>query len=300
MREIFENELKKVGFDLVGFSDCDFTLLKPYLIEAEQKKWSSPLIKGEINERLNAKLVLPEAEGIVVVGLTYSKDSPLIAANELHFGNSSWGRDYHLVLKEKCNQALVEIIKKHPNIKYQIITDTSILDDRFLAYKAGLGFYGKNSLIINEQLGSYFFIGAIVTNIKFTNDSLVTNKCGNCIKCMVACPGRAINESGILNSYLCRSYLTQKKEELTLKEQKKLGLSVFGCDICARVCPYNEKINHVKNKEFLPIGLEQINEELEISNKEFKKRYGHLAGAYIGKSRINRNIRYIKDKNNVL
>lgn len=301
MKELFKEELKKVGFDLIGFTDDNLLPLEPYLKKAEKLGYTSPLVKGKIKERINLQSILPEALGVVVVGLTYPKDSLIINKSKLHFGNSSWGQDYHLVIKDKCELALKEIIKNYPNLQYKIITDTSNMDDRFLAYKAGLGFYGRNSLLINEKYGSYFFIGAIIININFdSQETLAISKCGDCKQCMIACPSKAINETGILDSFKCRSYLTQKKGDLNVDEKKILGTSVFGCDICARVCPYNQGFNHTKNQEFCPTGIEQLEDEIVMSNREFKGKYGHLAGAYIGKTRINRNIKYIKDKNNMV
>ena len=288
-KEKIINELKKVGFDLVGISNLDLEEYKYRYLESIEHGYYNPLIKGQAQDRLSPEIYLAGVKSVIVVGITYSKESPLINNENIAFGNSSWGRDYHAVIKTKAQK----VMDLYPEIKYKILVDNHALDDRLMAYKAGLGFFGKNSLLINPELGSYFFIGLILIDQLLEADEAIANDCGECKRCIKACPNQAINKTGYLNSLRCRSYLTQKKGDLTDQEQLMIGNSVFGCDICAKVCPYNNK-NHTHNAYFLPSGIEVLNYEINLSNKEFKLKYGHLSGSYIGKARINRNFNYIK------
>lgn len=293
MEELIINSLKSAGFDLIGFFDNDFSDYRDFYIES-----NNPFIKGSLSDKTDMKKLMPEALGTIAVGITYSKLHPVINQQELHFGSNSWGVDYHRVIKDKVAKAMFDVKSQFPQTKYLCLVDNSVLDDRYIAYKAGLGFYGKNKLLINPKLGSYFFIGVILVNHKLKSSKMIENQCGSCNKCIKTCPGQALNNRH-LEYQKCRSYLLQQKVPLSKDEINILGKCVFGCDTCALVCPFNKQ-NHIHQVAFLPTGIEQINAEIKLSNSDFKKKYGHLAGAFIGKKRLNRNIKYIKDKNNVL
>lgn len=284
------------GFDLVGIAKPDFSKLKEKLTGNN----NNPLIKGSVADRIRFDSVLDGAKTAIVVGLTYTKESNVVDRNKLHFGNSSWGIDYHQVLKEKLELVCLQIKSLIPDFEYEICVDTSVLDDRFLAYSAGIGIYGKNSLLINPDLGSYFFIGSVICNLDLNADSPLTSSCKGCNLCIKACPTGALNESNYLDYKKCCSYITQTKEELNEDQLSSLSTCIFGCDICAKVCPYNKDKNHVHNKEFLPSGIEVLSGEINLTNKEFKEQFGHLSGAFVGKKVLNRNIKYIKDKYNIV
>lgn len=289
IKEIF----KKVGFDLVGFFDNDFSDYSHFYIDSD-----NPFIKGNVEDKINVKAIMPDVQGAIVVGITYAKEDPIIDKQRIHLGSSSWGNDYHVVIKNKVDQAMALVKELIPDINYQCLVDNSVLDDRYMAYKAGLGFYGKNKLIINPDLGSYFFIGIVLVNKNFGTSKTIENKCGSCNRCVTACPGQALNNQ-YLDYQKCRSYILQQKEDLSIDQINILNKCIFGCDTCALVCPFNED-NHNHQESFKPSGLEQLTDEITLSNKDFKKKYGHLAGSFIGKKRLNRNIKYIKDKNNML
>lgn len=294
-------ESKKIGIDGIGFTDAEVNLLlKKKLKKQAHLGYNCSFQKGTIEERVNPKLLMSDAKTIIVIFLAYPKTDyklETLAKNEVYFASCSWGCDYHIVIKRKLN-LLAEFIKKRsPSFKYKIVCDSSPLCDRTLAYQAGLGFFGNNNLLINEQYGSYIFIGALVTNLKLDKDKSLTKKCHNCNRCINACPTNALNKEGLLNSHRCLSYLTQKQTSLTQEEISLMNNCIYGCDICLQVCPYNKKNNNHR-AEFLPTGIEFINVEQfkPLSNREFKRKYGSLAGSWCGNKVINRNINFYRQK----
>ncbi len=292
---------KKLGIDGIGFTDAKISdKLKEKLLLQQQLGFNCSFQKGSIEEKTNPKLVMPDCKTIIMILMSYSKTCDKLEKlkdNEVYFSSSSWGTDYHVILKRKLELLTREIIKEYPSLKYKILVDVNPLCERTLAYKSGLGYFGKNNLLINDKYGSYIFLGTILTNLELEKDKPLDKNCRNCDKCVKICPTGAINEQGILNSQLCLSYITQKKGELTDKEKELINNCIYGCDLCIRVCPHNNS-NNIKNKEFWPIGIEFINVDTydNLSTKSFKKRYENIAGSWRGVSIINRNIKIFKDK----
>ena len=131
--------------------------------------------------------------------------------------------------------------EQYPDEKFHAITDTSPMADRWLAYQAGLGFFGRNHCLIHPKYGSYFTIGAILTTLALPPDTPLAMNCGSCTRCFAACPGKALSHKRF-NPWRCKSYLTQKKEVLNEEEKNILRKTplIFGCDECQKCCPFNE------------------------------------------------------------
>ena len=153
----------------------------------------------------------------------------------------AWPRDYHLLAEEVMAPALTALREQFPCQEFALFTDNSPIREVTAAYLAGLGFVGKNGLLINEQLGSYHFITEIVTDFDLPADTPVEKNCGSCRLCLDACPLGALSPAGV-EKKLCRSHITQKKGALERweLEQIRLGGLAWGCDICQDVCPYNK------------------------------------------------------------
>lgn len=162
--------------------------------------------------------------------------------------------DYHEVIREKLRLMLADIKKACPEAAGKPFTDTSPVLEKELGLRAGLGFRGKNTLLISKELGSYFFIGGLALSLDFySGESSVPEAapgCGTCGKCASACPAGALNTSGVLDAGLCLSYwTTQSKTEAPEEILSRAGGRLYGCDICQEVCPYNDK---TPDKIFLP------------------------------------------------
>ncbi len=201
------------------------------------------------------------------------------------------GYDYHSVIREKLS-LIVDYIKGFsPDATCEIFADIGPEVDRRLAYNAGLGFYGKNRMLINDDLGSYFFIGYILTDFPLEEDTPLDKSCVGCGKCIDACVGGALRDGFCLEK--CASHISQKKGDLTESEiaiLKKSNL-VFGCDMCQRVCPHND-ITPRPMKEFTEDIIDNlVKEDIEnLSNKEFLSKYKNRAFSWRGKNVLLRNI----------
>lgn len=205
-------------------------------------------------------------------------------------------RDYHIVIKEKLRVLSSFIKTLSPDASFDIFADIGPLVDRKLAYRAGLGFYGKNSMLINPDFGSYFFIGYILTDILLESDSPLGTNCLSCNKCILACPGGALKEKFDISK--CASHISQKKGALTKEEENilKKSKSVFGCDICQRVCPHNN-ISKTAMKEFsedliFSVTLEDIE---ALSNRAFMRKYKDRAFSWRGREVLVRNLHILDD-----
>ena len=207
----------------------------------------------------------------------------------------TWANDYHLVVTNYLQNLIDELMNINSNALFSIHCDTSPLADRYMAYLAGLGFYGKNKCFINPTWGSYIVIGTVLTTLEFEPNSPLTNTCMGCNRCISSCLGQCLNTDEFKYS-TCKSYLTQKKGDLTDEEQSIIKKSplLFGCDVCQEVCPHNKNIPITPITEFQSIEpYIDINELESLTNKEFKAKYGHRAFSWRGKKIILRNHEYI-------
>lgn len=203
--------------------------------------------------------------------------------------------DYHSIIKEKLSIVCDYIRTLSPDTKCEVFADTGPHVDRLLAYNAGLGFYGKNGMLINDDLGSFFFIGYILCDLKMEEDTPLSKTCIGCNKCIESCPGGALGEDFKIDR--CASHISQKKGDLAEHEIAILKKSklIFGCDMCQRVCPHNN-ITPRPMKEFTEDLIHSLSlSDIEnLSNREFMKKYGERAFSWRGKGVLLRNINILK------
>lgn len=202
-------------------------------------------------------------------------------------------RDYHLDLYDQLEKITLALESLLGHLPRDFYVDKDGGDDRQVAYGAGLGFYGKNNLLINTDLGSGFNIGYAVfppiDGLEFSeNQGVQLNGCGDCQKCIQACPTQALLEGMPLNRSKCRSAINQKSGELDLLEQEAMGEWVYGCDVCQWVCPYNQSalVKGAVEIELAPL--------VEMSQKAIKLTYGNRSFGYLGGGRLKRNGRIVQ------
>ncbi|KNF10146.1 epoxyqueuosine reductase QueG [Gottschalkia purinilytica] len=294
LKEYIKNKSKDLNIDIVGFTNGEkFSHLDKFLLNRREKKYETEFEEKDIDLRLNPLNTLNEVKTIIVIGISYNVDyetkkRPYLSGR---LSKSSLGEDYHNVLKHKMNM-LVNEIKKVTDFKYFIGVDTGPLIDRELASKSGIGWYGKNCCIVNDIYGSFIFIGYILTDLDIECDERIKAKCDDCTLCLKACPTNAIGDNYEINARRCISYLTQTKDKIPYELRDKMGTKIYGCDTCQLVCPKNKGITKGKNKDFIPMstnGYIEIKELFQLSNKEFKEKYGHMAGSWRGKNVLKRN-----------
>lgn len=300
---------KELNIDIIGFTDCKpLDYLEDYLVARKMENRETEFEVEDIRKRIDPKLTFPNCNTIIVIAISYNNDYDDVPDYKIkgRLSKSTWGWDYHLVLKNKIER-LVEEIKKVKDFNYRYFVDTGPLIDRELARKAGIGYYGKNCSIINDEYGSFIFIGYILTDMDISIDSpILENPCGECELCLKACPTGALEGPYLFNPKRCISYLTQTKDRIPYELREKMGISIYGCDICQLVCPENYGIKRPNHHEFLPNmtkGYIDLEELLFISNREFKEKYGSMAGAWRGKNILKRNaiiaLGNIKDRDNL-
>lgn len=291
---------KKHGIEYVGVvSPGPYTDLKIYLEQRIAEGKFTGLEEKDIIKRTDPKETMSEAGSVAVCLFPYySKAADRAVGNiSIH----SRVPDYHKIIIEKLNKIGEDLKKEIPDFRYSSYTDTGPLADRYLAQRAGLGYRGLSSNLINDKYGSYVFIGYMINNYPFTPDAPNNKKCLQCGQCIRSCPGKAISENYGMDPKRCLSYITQKKGELSEQETKLMSVQgmVYGCDICQEVCPLNSGLPDTPIGEFKENLISGIDEsELgKMSSGEFKKRYGDRTFAWRGLGVLKRNLEIAsKDK----
>ncbi|MBF0774133.1 tRNA epoxyqueuosine(34) reductase QueG [Mammaliicoccus sciuri] len=286
-----------IGIDSIGFTTADpFDELKKKLEDYHSKGYASGFEESDIELRTVPKLSLPSARSIIAIAVGYPNklkgaSKSVRGDRRGMFARASWGQDYHTIMRNRLDKLSLFLKEKVPDVEIKSMVDTGVLSDRSVAERAGLGFAGKNGFIINEELGTWSYLGEMLVSIPFKPDDPVIDSCGDCNICVDRCPTGALVGNGQLNSQKCISFLTQTKGYLKDEYRYKIGNRLYGCDTCQQVCPRNRGINTehddiILEPEVLKPRLVPL---LKMSNKEFKNTYGHLAGAWRGKKPIQRN-----------
>lgn len=281
MKEEIINISKNIGIDIIGFCDTK-NLIVPYdkYKLQDELSYKSTFQVGNIADKDLSNEKYNIYNTAIVIGVSYKKVD-MSDKSKVYLSSCSIGEDYHIVLKNK-----LEVIKEYLETKGyigKIFVDNNPLDERLLAYNAGLGFFGINNLLINEKLGSYFYIGVLLTNASISSNKIIDSKCINCGLCKKVCPLGAINDNNILDSTKCISYLNQKKN-ITEEESKYFDNCIYGCDKCISICPYNKNIEVLKDTGINPY------EFLNMDNNEYDKKYSNKSCYWRGKKVLDRNI----------
>ncbi len=289
---------KTIGIDKIGFASANpFVTLKDRLLAQQELGYQSGFEEADVDKRTEPSLLLPEARTIVAIALAYPskmKGAPVSKKGERRgiFCRASWGEDYHHILRRKLKQLESFILSKVPSAKNASMVDTGELSDRAVAERAGIGWSGKNCAIISPELGSYMYLGEMITTVSLPPDQPIEDQCGTCNKCVDACPTGALVQGGQLDSGKCIAFLTQTKGFLPERYRKKIGNRLYGCDTCQVVCPKNKGKDfhhHVEMEPDPEVVKPKLEPLLTISNRAFKETYGYMSGSWRGKKPIQRN-----------
>ena len=253
-----QNEALRLGFDDIGFSPAEeLTENKEHL-----QKWldagyhaDMKYMENNFDKRINPAILVNGSKSVISVLKNYFPTDSKLSSQYPKIARYAYGNDYHFVIKEKLN-LLFSFIKTElfHNLEGRCFIDYAPLLERYLAAKAGLGWIGKNSMLINRKSGSYFFIGELVINLELTyNNSQVKNGCGTCNRCLENCPVNAITPYKTIDSNKCISYHTiENKGDISENVKNKMNEWIFGCDICQEVCPWNKRAIPTKEQAFYP------------------------------------------------
>ncbi len=250
--------LLKAGFSAVGISKTAFLEKnKPILENWLQKGYHGTMsyMENHLEKRLDPGLLVEGAKSVITVLDAYPHPAKTQTKNQ-KFKISSYalGKDYHKVIKKRLKEVAEIFRTKTTDFHYRIFTDSAPVMDKVWAQKAGLGWIGKNTCLISKKSGSFHFIGHIICNIEFEYDKpFESNYCGSCTRCIDACPTGAIIQPGILDARKCISYLTIENQEKSADELKNHTPPwIFGCDICQKVCPWNNNSNDTPPEAYMP------------------------------------------------
>ena len=233
--------------------------------------------------RADPRKILPECQSILVLAAPYA-DPKSAEVSEAHGPTGrvaayAWGDDYHNVFLPRLQQlvAFIEERAGHP-VPNRYYTDTGPILERDLAQRAGLGWIGKNTMLINPQRGSYFLLAEILLGLHLDPDPpFPTDHCGTCTRCIQACPTRCILPDRTIDARRCISYLTiELKDEIPEELRSKLGEWVFGCDVCQMVCPWNRFASPEGDASFSPrtgVPTPNLVTELELTPETFNRKF---------------------------
>jgi epoxyqueuosine reductase len=307
LSEKYSRQIKEKALEL-GFSACGISAVRCLDEERERlQRWLSEgmnasmgYMANHFEKRLNPAKIEEGAKSVVSVLINYYPTQKQTDPAAPVISKYAYGKDYHLVVKEKLNNLLTFIQTEISPCRGRAFVDSAPVLERPLAKAAGLGWIGKNSLLISKEHGSYVFIGELIIDLELSYDIEFTRDyCGRCTRCIDACPTGAIVSPRIINARKCISYHTiENKEEAPESIQSQLHHNIFGCDICQDVCPWNKKITPNQSGDFKPIdGLLEMEKKewIALSHDTYTKTFRHTAFERAGYEHIRRNIGYLKE-----
>lgn len=248
---------RRVGFDLCGVANAGPTPHSSFLSEWLARGYAGDMhyLHRHVDSRRDLRNWLPWAKSVIAVALNYYSAEPQVPAPSEPRGRVAryaWGHDYHEVMREKL-EIMVGAIREETGKSFEarVCVDTSAILERELAAAAGLGWIGKNTMLLHPSRGSYLFLGVIVIGVELTPDEPLPEQCGNCTRCLKACPTRAFPDAHVIDASRCISYLTiEHRGEIDSALAARMGDWVFGCDVCQEVCPYNRCSASTKEPAF--------------------------------------------------
>ncbi|MAL16569.1 MAG: tRNA epoxyqueuosine(34) reductase QueG [Balneola sp.] len=246
--ERIRSQALQLGFDACGFAQAQHLPDEARRLDewlTQNKNGSMSWMENHFEKRVDPTLLVPGSKTVVSVLASYyhpSHDKQIGVKNEPLIAKYAHGRDYHKVLKKKLKKLFNFTEELLGGLEGRIFVDSAPVLDKVWAQRAGLGWIGKNSNLLNKNIGSFFFIGEMIIDAELSYDAPVTDHCGSCTNCIDACPTDAIYEPYRVDATKCISYLTiELKEEIDKQYQTNIENWIYGCDICQDVCPWNSK-----------------------------------------------------------
>lgn len=290
-----------LGFDFCGVSKAGF-------LEDEAPKLEDWLKKGyhgkmhymenHFDKRLDPTKLVEGAKSVVSLMYNYYPEQDLAKSHSYKIAKYAYGKDYHFVIKDKLKDFMSRIHEEIGEVDGRVFVDSAPVMERQWAAKSGLGWLGKNSLLLNKQRGSFYFLAELIIDLELEEDGPMKDYCGTCTKCIDACPTDAIVGDGIVDASKCISYLTiELKDDLPTDFSNKMKNWVFGCDICQDVCPWNRFSKPHQEEAFKPdpILTEMDKKDWEEMTKEvFNEVFRKSAVKRTKYNGLMRNIGYIK------
>ena len=261
IKKLVKKAAADLNIDLCRITDGSELKKEREILEkrARSKYWPQAFTNQDLDQLTQPDLHFTGLKSIIAAAVSYNNDG-----GSPYLSNYVTAQDYHNYLQDKLEKLAAEIQRKvDQNFNYKIFVDTAPFLERALAKRAGIGFIGKNSMLINPELGSYLFLGELFTDLEIEKDEPLELDCGQCQICLQNCEGGALKDEYLLDGEVCISYLTQKKGILSKSEVNKIGTHIWGCDACQTKCPYNVNKEQITQPE-LSFFDKKLNYFLEI------------------------------------
>ncbi|WKN32820.1 tRNA epoxyqueuosine(34) reductase QueG [Porifericola rhodea] len=301
--QLVKEKAKALGFDFCGISRAEF-------LEEEAPKLENWLKQGmhgqmhymenHFDKRLDPTKLVEGARSVVTLLYNYYPEEDLSQSDNYKISKYAYGQDYHFVIKDKLRNLVAELQEEIGEIEGRVFVDSAPVMERAWAKRSGVGWVGKNSLLLTKQRGSFFFLAEIISDLELQADGPMKDYCGTCTRCLDACPTDAIVAPYVVDGSRCISYYTiELKEEIPKKAQAKFENWIFGCDICQDVCPWNRHARPHQEPDFSPhpeLRSMQKEDWEELTEEVFRKLFKKSAVKRTKYQGLQRNIRFVSDK----
>lgn len=300
--DLIKSIATQLGFAFCGISKAEYledeaANLEHWLNQGYQGKMS--YLENYFDKRLDPSLLVPGAKSVISLLYNYYPAKDLAQSDTFKIAKYAYGEDYHFVVKDKLGELINIIKEKIGDVGGRAFVDSAPVMERAWAKRSGLGWVGKNSLLLNRSMGSFFFVAELIVDIELDYDGPVKDFCGSCTACMDACPTDAIPEPYVVDGSRCISYFTiELREEIPDEVRGKFENWIFGCDICQDVCPWNSFSRANREPRFNP-NPELLNMKkedwLEITEEVFQKVFKKSALKRTKLEGLKRNIEFVRE-----
>ncbi len=298
--QLIKRLAKQIGFSSCGISRARF-------LHEEEKNFEDWLNQGyqgtmsylerNFDKRLDPTKLVPGAKSIISLTFNYFPPKKIFDDKSFLISKYAYGKDYHIIIKDKLKALFSQMKKELGDIEGRVFVDSAPIHERAWAKISGLGWIGKNSLLLNKKMGSYFFLAEIICDLDLEYDSTISDHCGTCTKCIDACPTDAITQAQVVDANRCISYLTiENKNEIPKELSKSFNNYIFGCDICQDVCPWNKFSTSHNEREFLPkeeLSKMSKKDWQELTHETFNKIFKNSAVKRTKFQGLKRNIKAV-------
>ena len=298
--KLIKAEAKRLGFLSCGISKAGFLEEEAPRLENwlnQNQHGEMKYMENHFDKRLNPTLLVDDAKSVISLLLNYYP-SELQNSESCKISKYAYGQDYHFVIKEKLKELLHIIQTEIGEVSGRAFVDSAPVLDKAWAAKSGLGWIGKNSNLLTQQVGSFYFIAELVVDLDLDYDYATTDHCGTCNACIEACPTEAIVAPYVVDGSKCISYFTiELKENIPMEMKGKMNDWMFGCDVCQDVCPWN-RFSKSHNEPLFNPNAELLSftkkDWEEITDDTFKKVFKNSAVKRTKLEGLQRNIRFLK------
>lgn len=290
----------ETGFCACGFSQArELTSDKNSLLQRIDKGYTAEMkyLENNLEKRSDPRILFEDAKTVISVLLSYFPQKIEIPS-DYHVSAYARGNDYHKIIDSLLEKFLIKIKEIIPEVKGRTTCDSGPIFERAWAKNAGLGWIGKNAILINPEAGSFVFLGEVIIDKELEYDSPIEEQCGSCTLCLDACPTKALIEPYTLNATKCITYHTVDKRAMEMPDEvkEKLNKRIYACDTCQDVCPYNKGANKTLNKFFIPNEyVTWTNTEWEsLTEEKFEINFKNTSIKKLGFLGLQKNIEQIK------